>query len=91
MLRAFRGVDDIRATYNLPKASRNLSDRLTPIYRFFRQPRPHLNLEVNVPIRCRLFQKIPKKQEFEFEYVMTTRRKEIYGDFRASMSNWRVN
>ena len=91
MLKAFRNTDDIRATYNLPRASRNISGRLETLYRFFRQPRPHLTLEVSTNKRCMLFQKFPQKREFEFEYKMITRRKELYGDFRANLSQWRIN
>ena len=91
LLKAFRNTDDIRATYNLPRASRNISDRLETLYRFFRQPRPHMTLEVSTNKRCMLFQKFPQKREFEFEYKMITRRKELYGDFRANLSQWRIN
>lgn len=89
MLKAFRGREDIKNRYTLKNASLNLDRRLSVLYRFYRQPRPHLSLEVYVPRRCNLFQRTDKyKQNFEFEYKLISKRKEVLNAIRTSMPNW---
>lgn len=81
-------MDDLRNCYNVPRATRNLEQRWSLLYRFYRQPRPHISIEVNIPTRCKLFQNTGKIKEFKFEYKMETRRKVMYNDIRANMQDW---